>query len=711
MSAELTEATSRAVAPSRRARPSGSSPSSWPMSFAPIGYRRRPLLRRPRCRFAADGAVLRAGAQARRPAGGLDQGHLSPSDDRRTSRRAPKINGRPSHVRRSRSGDRLDHSPTGATSSAERSSSSRSSAMPTSGRCSSLGAPRGSRRARARSTSTSARWRSGASRSSPSRPFRSREVGPRRPLERDESGSGASPTSASGSSRRSCATNPLVLFAARRCTSSTCARSARTSSGRRDPLAPRPGLHRPADDRRGRGRPQGLLLQLLPRGLGRDRDRPGGDRRRRIRRRGDGARHRDSLGDGAQLGHSSSLHSGEAVPTASAARARRPSATEDDYRGVEAFPRASRGSSAIRPRSSSSCSRFWPARRRRRDDRARGDPGARPAARSAPAFASSSLYLAALAASARRSSSARSRSASPLALTIPRLLNLAVEPDRAYPLYGWRWAAHRAITRLTNIRLFPRLLGDSSYIVHYLRWLGYDLSEVEQTGSNFGLEVKHETPFLATVGTGTMAADGLSIVNAEISSSSFRVSRATIGARRSSATTSPTRRGAAMGDNCLLATKVAVPNEGEAREDTGLLGSPSFEIPRSVERDGGSTTEARPRAARRLRRKNRHNAGDHGLYLLSRLGYISASSCSRSARRASTAPPTRRRSRSARRSRSRSRPPTSRWSSGRRRPSARSSPGTARSTTRTSGGTSATGSSPGSRCRSTARRSRRSRGG
>ena len=39
------------------------------------------------------------------------------------------------------------------------------------------------------------------------------------------------------------------------------------------------------------------------------------------------------------------------------------------------------------------------------------------------------------------------------------------------------------------------------------------------------------------------------------------------------------------GDNCLLATKVMIPLDGQVREGVGLLGSPCFEIPRSVERD------------------------------------------------------------------------------------------------------------------------------
>ena len=98
-------------------------------------------------------------------------------------------------------------------------------------------------------------------------------------------------------------------------------------------------------------------------------------------------------------------------------------------------------------------------------------------------------------------------------------------PDKVYPLYGFHYWLQRAIARMTNIKFFMRLFGDSSYIVHYLRWLGYDLRGVRQTGSNFGELVKHDNPFLSAVGSGTMVADGLSIINADFSSTSFRLSR------------------------------------------------------------------------------------------------------------------------------------------------------------------------------------------
>ncbi|MEV5953137.1 Pls/PosA family non-ribosomal peptide synthetase [Streptomyces sp. NPDC051987] len=192
--------------------------------------------------------------------------------------------------------------------------------------------------------------------------------------------------------------------------------------------------------------------------------------------------------------------------------------------------------------------------------------------------------------------------------TLPRLLGLVVRPDRVYPLYGLHYALHRVTVRLTNIRFFAWLFGDSSYIVGYLRGIGYDLSQVEQTGSNFGTEVQHETPLLVTVGSGTMVADGLSVLNADFSSTSFRLSRTSIGAHNFLGNNIAYPAGGRTGENCLLATKVMVPLDGEVREGVGLLGSPCFEIPRSVDRDArfdhlrtGETFQ------RRLAAKNRYN--------------------------------------------------------------------------------------------------------
>ncbi|MFC9351969.1 Pls/PosA family non-ribosomal peptide synthetase [Arthrobacter sp. NPDC057013] len=193
-------------------------------------------------------------------------------------------------------------------------------------------------------------------------------------------------------------------------------------------------------------------------------------------------------------------------------------------------------------------------------------------------------------------------------LTVPRLLNLCLKPDKVYPLYGVHFSIQRMISRISNASLYLNLFGDSSYIVHYLRALGYDLCKVEQTGSNFGPAVGHESPFLSTVGTGTMVSDGLNIMNADFSSTSFRVSRVRVAGRNFLGNDITFPIGARVGENCLLATKVMVPIDGPVRTDVGLLGSPAFEIPRSVRRDAEfdelKTEEAKNRL---LPAKNRHN--------------------------------------------------------------------------------------------------------
>src|SRR5436309_5042227 len=56
--------------------------------------------------------------------------------------------------------------------------------------------------------------------------------------------------------------------------------------------------------------------------------------------------------------------------------------------------------------------------------------------------------------------------------TVPRVLNVFLKPDTVYPLYGFRYGVHRAIAGLGRMKFFTFLFGDSSYIVHYLSWLG-----------------------------------------------------------------------------------------------------------------------------------------------------------------------------------------------------------------------------------------------
>ena len=203
--------------------------------------------------------------------------------------------------------------------------------------------------------------------------------------------------------------------------------------------------------------------------------------------------------------------------------------------------------------------------------------------------------------------------------TVPRVLGGLLEPGTVYPLYGFRYAAHRVIVGLSRARFLPLLFGDSSYIVHFLGWVGWRLRPVVQTGSNFGSEVMTSNPFLTSVGSGTMVADGLNVVNDEVSSTSFRVSPAAIGPSTFVGNYVHYPAGGRTGANCLLATKVMVPLDGKVREGVGLLGSPPFEIPRSVERDTRFDHLRRGEALRRgLAAKNRFNLRTIGIFLLTR---------------------------------------------------------------------------------------------
>ncbi len=206
-----------------------------------------------------------------------------------------------------------------------------------------------------------------------------------------------------------------------------------------------------------------------------------------------------------------------------------------------------------------------------------------------------------------------------LAIAVSRVLSSFIRPDTVYPLYGLHDAVHRAIARIGRMRFFTRLFGDSSYIVNFLQWLGYHLSPVEQTGSNFGNEVMHANPSLSAVGPGTMVASGLILVNDEVSGSSFLVSRAVIGPRNFVGNDVVYPAGGRTGDNVLLGTKVMVPLDGKIREGVGLLGAPCFEIPRSVERDSRFDHLRTGEALRRgLAAKNRYNLRTIGLFLFTR---------------------------------------------------------------------------------------------
>ncbi|WP_082023052.1 Pls/PosA family non-ribosomal peptide synthetase [Leisingera sp. ANG-S5] len=198
---------------------------------------------------------------------------------------------------------------------------------------------------------------------------------------------------------------------------------------------------------------------------------------------------------------------------------------------------------------------------------------------------------------------------------MPRIAHKFVEPGRVYTLYGFHYFMHGLVARWSNSRFYNLIFGDSSAIVYYLQYVGFSLNKVIQTGSNFGVNQRHTNPFLCDIGTGTMVSDGLSMINTEYSASSFRVLPVKIGAQNYLGNNIHYPAGGRTGENCLIGTKTMIPVDGPVLENTGLLGSPPFEIPRAVQRDTemASKLEAAARAGR-LREKNIHNLNTALIY-------------------------------------------------------------------------------------------------
>ena len=199
-----------------------------------------------------------------------------------------------------------------------------------------------------------------------------------------------------------------------------------------------------------------------------------------------------------------------------------------------------------------------------------------------------------------------------------RIANVFIKEDKTYVLYGIHYLTFQFIHAVSNAKFYNDLFGDSSYIVRYLKFIGYNLSNVVQTGSNFGTTLQHDNPLLCHIGTGTMVSDGLTMMNAEISTTSFKVSKTVIGDNNYLGNAIYYPSNGKTGNNCLLATKVMIPVDGPVRENVGLLGSPCFEIPRSTLRDQQMSNVDDDLRNRELRNKNAHNIRTMAIWLTSK---------------------------------------------------------------------------------------------
>src|SRR5271166_1741158 len=202
---------------------------------------------------------------------------------------------------------------------------------------------------------------------------------------------------------------------------------------------------------------------------------------------------------------------------------------------------------------------------------------------------------------------------------LPRLANAFLVEGRVYPLYSFHHGMQQLVETFSNSRFFNLMFGDSIFIEPYLRWVGWKLGLGDRTGSNFGSEQGHDNPFLCSVGANTVASDSLWLGNVTMSSQAFRLGACRIGERNFLGTMLYVPPGARTGDNVLLATKVMAPIDGPVRENVGLLGSPAFEIPRAAARDLDLLAAITPaERARRLSRKTWLNVASIFCLLVSR---------------------------------------------------------------------------------------------
>ena len=191
---------------------------------------------------------------------------------------------------------------------------------------------------------------------------------------------------------------------------------------------------------------------------------------------------------------------------------------------------------------------------------------------------------------------------------IPRLCMKVLRPGKTYTNFGFHYLLQSIVRGVSNSCFFVSLFGDSSFITTYMRYVGWNLNTVYQTGSNMGTEQGHDNPLLCNIGSGTTTADGLKMINMQMSATSFRLAESKIGDNNFLGNGISYPPNGRTGTNVLLGTKTMVPIDGPVHENIGLLGSPAFEIPRKVDRDRdiNASFDEQTRLAR-LRQKNSHN--------------------------------------------------------------------------------------------------------
>ena len=334
-----------------------------------------------------------------------------------------------------------------------------------------------------------------------------------------------------------------------------------------------------------------------------------------------------SIGDGAQLGHSSSLHQGQAIPDGKRYHGSPARETTDNYLSVEPMPcgivrraafsiaqtvvlfgltlplplvilDSAAGMAGLRHRGGGR----GPCRRQFHRPRFPADPD--------PGF--------------RRRLSRPDRR---------RPAEHRHDPETAQPVHDGR-------KDLSTVWLpLPGASGDFKQkqlvllqspvrrqLLYHLLPAGHRVQDIAERPDRLQLrgraEARHAFPVRDRQGNPGFRWI-ISMINADISSSSFRLRKVSVGADSFIGNDVLYPAGNKIGDNCLLGTKTMVPVGGPELKDIGLLGSPSFEIPRSVARDKQlEHYRDGPTFKDRLFRKNISNTVTIFLYLASQWFFV-----------------------------------------------------------------------------------------
>ncbi|MGC2599503.1 MAG: hypothetical protein WA395_15395, partial [Nitrososphaeraceae archaeon] len=79
---------------------------------------------------------------------------------------------------------------------------------------------------------------------------------------------------------------------------------------------------------------------------------------------------------------------------------------------------------------------------------------------------------------------------------IPRLCMKVLRPGKTYTNFDFHYLLQSIVRGVSNSGFFTSLFGDSSFITTYMRYVGWNLNTVYQTGSNMGTEQGHDNPLL-----------------------------------------------------------------------------------------------------------------------------------------------------------------------------------------------------------------------